>query len=459
MASVIKITDLPESRVRVDAEVPADEVERRMHEAARELGRTLRIDGFRKGKVPPAVVIRRLGRKAVLEEALRTSLAAWYVDAIDGAGIATVGSPDVAVGEVPPAGQPLSIMIEIGVRPKAVLGAYRGLEVGRREPVVRDGAIDAELDRMRNTFATLGTVERAAQTGDHVVIDYLGRIDGEPFAGGEARDQALELGSRELIPGFEEQLVGARAGERRQVDVTFPAGAGELAGRAASFEVAVHEVKAKQLPELDDDFASDASEFDTLAQLRDEIAARLLVADERAAQRDYERAVLDAVVAGAQIDVPDALVHARAHEALDETLRALARQGVSKESYLRVLRKDEEELAHDAAPEAAATLRREAVLVAVVEAEQIRPSDDDVRRALEPAAASGDGDVDALFEQLRANGRLEEMRTDLATRRALELIVAAATPIPAAQAEARAKLWTPDKGEEPRPGKLWTPGS
>src|SRR5436853_4852813 len=168
------VTELPESRVRVQAEVPAEEVERRVQQAARELGRQMRIPGFRKGKVPPPVVIRRLGREAVLDEALRSALGGWYVDAIDRAGITPVGEPDLDVGDLPQAGQPLSFSIEIGVRPRAQLGQYKGLEVGRREPHVEDQAIDAELEQIRERVATLETVERAAEAGAHVVIDYVG---------------------------------------------------------------------------------------------------------------------------------------------------------------------------------------------------------------------------------------------------------------------------------------------
>ena len=196
------VTELPESRVRVEAEVPAEEVERRVQQAARKLGEQMRIPGFRKGKVPPTVVIRRLGREAVLDEALRNSLGGWYVEAIDGAGIAPIGDPDLDVGDLPAQGEPLAFSIEIGVRPEAKLGAYKGLEVGRREPQVDDAAIDAEIERLRDRVATLETVERPAETGDHVVVDYLGKVDGEPFAGGEGRDQLIELGSERLIPGL-----------------------------------------------------------------------------------------------------------------------------------------------------------------------------------------------------------------------------------------------------------------
>ncbi len=461
MASVkTNVTELPESRVRVDAEVPADEVERRVQQAAKELGRQMRIPGFRKGKVPPPVVIRRLGRETVLDEALRSSLGSWYVDAIDESGIAPVGEPELDVGDLPTEGQPLAFSIEIGVRPRATLGDYKGLEVGRREPHVEDSGIEAELDRLRDRFATLETVDRAAQAGDHIVMDYLGSVDGVPFEGGEGRDQLLELGSGRLIPGFEDQLIGASAGEQREVSVKFPDDyAGDLGGKDATFEVTVSEVKAKLLPELDDDFASDSTEFETLAELREDVAKRLREVEERSIEREFEQAVLEAAVAQAEIEVPDKLIHARAHELLSETLSALSRQGLSKEAYLRIAGKDEEELAHEAEPEAAAALRREAVLAAIVEAEQIEPSDEDLRVALEPAAQSGETSAEKLIEQLRSRGRLERMREDVATRQALELIVREAKPISVEQAQARDKLWTPGASEKSAPGQIWTPGS
>ena len=458
------VTELPESRVRVDAVVPADEVERRLQQAARQLGREMRIPGFRKGKVPPPVVIRRLGREAVLDEALRSSLGSWYVDAIDRSGIVPVGEPDLDVGDLPAEGEPLTFSVEIGVRPVAKLGTYKGLEVGRREAHVEDSAVDKELDAMRDRFATLDTVERAADNGDHVVIDYLGTLDGTPFEGGEGRDQLLELGSGRLIPGFEEQLVGASAGEERTVDVTFPDDyPGDLGGQAAQFAVTIKEVKSKRLPELDDEFASDSAGFDTLAELREDITTRLKEADEHSIEHEYEEAVLDAAVAEAEIEVPEKLVHARAHELLDQTMSSLARRGISKDAYLRIAGKDEEELAHEAEPEAEKALRREAVLAAVVEAEKIEPSEDDIRAALEPSAERTGTKVEKLLKDLRSNGRLDRVREDIATGQALELLVREAKPISVEQAKARQKLWTPGKEESdpsaPGPGRLWTPGS
>jgi trigger factor len=461
MASVkTSVTELPESRVRVQAEVSAEEVERRIAEAARQLGRQMRVPGFRKGKVPAPVVIRRLGREAVLDEALRRALGSWYADAIEESGIAPVGEPELDMGAPPKEGQPLSFSIEIGVRPTATLGQYKGLEVGRREARVEESDVDKELEALREQVATLETVERPAADGDHVVIDYTGSVDGEAFEGGTGRDQLLELGSGRLIPGFEEQLTGASAGDTRTVEVTFPEDYPnrDLAGQQAQFEVTVSEVKAKRLPELDDDFASEAGGFDTLAELREDIASRLASAEERAIEREFEEAVLDAAVAEATVEVPEKLVHARAHELLEETLTALARQGISKEAYLQIAGKDEETLAHEAEPEAQRALKREAVLAAVVQAEGISPSDEDVREVLGPSAERTGVAVDELFKRLGDADRLERVREDVGNRQALELLVREAKPISVEQAKARDKLWTPDK-EEAGSGQLWTPGS
>jgi trigger factor len=460
MATVkTNVTELPESRVRVEAEVAAEEVERRVQQAARELGRQMRIPGFRKGKVPPPVVIRRVGRETVLDEALRNSLGNWYIDAIDRSGITPVGEPQLDVGELPAEGQPLTFSIEIGVRPRAVLGTYKGLEVGRREPAVPEDAVEAELERLRDRFATLETVQRAAEPGDHVVVDYLGRIGGEPFDGGEGRDQLIELGSGRLIPGFDEQLSGVSAGDTRTVEVTFPEDYGERTGQRASFEVTVKEVKHKRLPELDDEFASDAAGFETVQELRDDIGGRLKEADERAIEREFEDAVIGAAVAEARIELPDTLVHARAHELLERLLSSLARQGISKETYLQITAKDEESLAREAEPEAAEALRREAVLAAVVEAERIEPSEDDVLEALKPVAERDNTEPEKLLERLRKNGQLERLRDDLATSQAVELLVREAKPITVEQAKARDKLWTPGKDQAEGSGQLWTPGS
>jgi trigger factor len=456
------VTELPDSRVRVEAEVAPQEVERRLDQAARALGRDLRLPGFRRGKVPAPVVIQRVGRDAVLDEAVRSSLGSWYADAIDAARIAPVGDPDLQMGDLPDHGQPLTFTIEIGVRPKATLGEYKGLEVGRREPAADDEAVEREVEALRGRLATLDTVERAAEQGDFVVMDYKGSLDGQPFEGGEGRDQLVELGSGRLIPGFEDQLVGASAGDERTVSLTFPDdyGAEHLAGKPAEFAVTVREVKTKRLPELDEDFAADAG-FDTVDELREDIGKRLREGEERQIEAEYREAVLDSVAEKATIDIPHELVHARAHELWHQTLHTLSHQGISREAYLQIAGKDdEEEIVKEAEPDAERALRREAVLAAIVEAEELEPSDGDVLDALQGPAAQERTTPEKLRKRLEKSGRIDELKSDLAQRQALDLVVEAATPISVEQAKARELLWTPEQGEPGARagGRLWTPG-
>lgn len=426
-----RVTELPESRVRVEAEVPPAEVERRLSQAARQLGQQLRVPGFRRGKVPPPVVIRRVGRDAVLDEAVRESLGRWYADAIDVAGIHPVGTPDLNVGDLPAEGEPLTFTVEIGVRPTAHLGAYKGLEVGRREPAADPAALDAEIEGLRDRLAKLETADRPAQEGDFLVMDYSGQLGGEPFPGGEGRDQLIELGSGRLIPGFEDQLAGLRAGEDKEFGITFPDDYGneELAGREATFSVHLSDIKEKILPPVDDALAADAAGLDSLDELREDIATRLRESDEQAVAQDFREAALDAAVAEATIEVPEELTHARAHELWEQTVRTLERQGISREAYLRITGRPEEEIVHEAIPEAEQALRREAVLAAVVQAEGIEPSEDELLEALEHPAEHEKVTPAKMLERLRKVGRIDALKEELAVRRALELLAEEATPV------------------------------
>lgn len=444
------VSELPDSRVHVDAEVSAREVAGAVEAAARSLGKNLRLPGFRKGKIPASVLIQRLGREAVLDDAVRERLSRWYTQAIGESGIAPVGDPDFSLGDLPGEGEPFRFSFEIGVRPMAKLGTWRGLEVARREPVVAEADIERELEQARERLARLEPAERAASQGDFVVIDYSGTIDGAPIEGGQGRGQLVELGSGRLVPGFEEGLVGALAGEERTVEVSFPAEyeARELAGRPATFVVTVSEVREKRLPALDDDFATDAAGLDTLEELREEIRGGLLESDERTVEREFRGAVLDAAVATATVSVPDALIDARNQETWERTLHSLEHRGLSKEAFLQIAGKSEAEVLAEARPDAEQALRREAVLSAIIAAEGIEPTDDELIATLiarlppeeRPAGAKEQG---KLLERLRKAGRLNELREDVAADRALEELVGAAQPIAPELAAAREKLWTP----------------
>ena len=457
--------ELENSRVRVSVEVDSQALETQLATAAGQIGRDMRVPGFRKGKVPPQVVLQQVGREAVMDEAVRSGLPEWYEAAVQSAGLAVVGSPDLNLSDLPEKGSPLTFSFEVAVRPEAKLGDYKGVEAPRREPEVSEEDVEAEIGRLRESLASLETVEKAAEDGDYVVIDFVGTVDGEEFEGGDARGFVLELGSSRLVPGFEEQLVGASAGEDRTVNVTFPDEyqAEHLAGKDAAFAVEVKEVKAKQLPEMDDDLAVEAGGFDTLDELREDLRRRLGEAQEEAIDRDWREAAVDAAAANAEVEIPHDLVHSKAHDMWHQTAHRLQHQGLDPQQYLQFVNKTEEELVTETEPDAERALRREAVLAAVIEAEAIEVSDDEMLDTLRASAAAEPGGKEPSEKALRRSldkarkrGQDEALREDIAMRKAVDVIVDAATPVAAPKEEADSEIWTPED-DKPEKKEIWTP--
>jgi trigger factor len=455
------VTELADSRVRVEVAVDPQDVERAATRAARAMAKEMRMPGFRKGKAPPSLVIQRLGFGPVLEEAIRDALPEWYEAALLDSGISPIGDPSIEMVSTPDAeGEALEFKFEVGVRPPAKLGDYKGLEVGREEKEVDEEIVDTEVERIREGFARLEPVDRSAAEGDSLLIDFEGLLDGTAFEGGKAEDYLLALGSGQLIEGFEEQLTGAKGGEERQVEVTFPEEyqAEHLAGKDAVFVVQVKEVREKILPELDDDFASDASEFDTLEELRADIRAKVGEALNSRAEEDFRIAAIDAAVAAATVDVPDDLVTARATERWERMERQLAGRGMDPNAFLQMQGKTREELIEESKPDAEKELKREAVVTAIAEEEQIEVTEEELIEALEHSAEHERVTPEKLLERLRANGRDAMIADDIRARKAIELVAEEAKPIPLEQAEAREQIWTPEKERE-KAGELWTPES
>jgi trigger factor len=455
------VTELADSRVRVEVAVDPQDVERAATRAARAMAREMRMPGFRKGKAPPSLVIQRLGFGPVLEEAIREALPEWYESALLDSGISPIGDPSIEMVSTPEAeGEALEFKFEVGVRPPAQLGDYKGLEVGREEKEVDEEIVDTEVERIREGFARLEPVDRPAAEGDSLLIDFEGLLDGTAFEGGKAEDYLLALGSGQLIEGFEEQLTGAKSGEDRQVEVTFPEEyqAEHLAGEDAVFNVNVKEVREKILPELDDDFASDASEFDTLEELRADIRAKVGEALNSRSEEDFRVAAIDAAVDAATVDVPDDLITARATERWERMERQLAGRGMDPNAFLQMQGKTREELIEESKPDAEKELKREAVVTAIAEEEQIEVSEEELIEALEHSAEHERTTPEKLLERLRANGRDAMIADDIRARKAIELVAEEAKPIPLEQAEAREQIWTPEKERE-KSGELWTPES
>jgi len=462
------VKELPNSRAEVQVEVPAADVEKATSRAARALAKEMRLPGFRAGKAPTSLVIQRVGFTTVLQEAIREALPEWYELALFDSNVSPIGDPDIEMVSTPDdEGESLEFKFTVGVRPAAELGTYKGLEVGKEEKEVPDEIVDTEVERIREGFARLEQVDRAGAEGDSLLIDFEGFADGTPFQGGAAEDYLLGLGSGQLIEGFEEQLVGASAGEDREVKVTFPADyqAEHLAGKDALFKVKVKEVREKVLPELDDDFASDASEFDTLAELRADIREKVGVALGSRAEEDFRIEAIDAAVEEATVDVPAELATARATERWERMERQLAGRGMDPNAFLQMQGKTREELIEETKPDAEKELKREAVVTAIAEAEGIEASEEEMVEALEHSAEHERTTPEKLLERLRQSGRDSMVREDIRARKAIELVADAAKPIPKEeadarkeQAEAREKILAPEQGQG-KAGELWTPGS
>jgi trigger factor len=459
MPVTTEVTRLEENRVRLDVAVPEGEVQRRMERTLRQIAREIRVPGFRPGKAPSAVIMRRVGRETVVQEMLRDALGEWYAEALEQAEVEPIDDPDLDVPEAPDGGE-FTFNATVQLRPQATLGPYKGLEVGKAEPEIPEGALEAELDRLRDQVARLETVDRPAESGDFLTIDFDGAVDGEKVPNATARDYLVELGGGRLVAGFDEPLVGAVAGETRTFPLTYADDdrRPDLAGTTVEYTVTVKRVQAKVLPELDDDFAAEASEFDTLDELRADIAQRLHAAAQAQVDELFRRTVIDAAVAGATVDVPPVMVDRQVAQVLHAISHRLP-EGISLEAYAHATGRSLPAMAEEMKPDAEMAVRRELVVEAVAEAEGIEVTDEEVEAQVRADAETTGRDPDGLLEEVRAGGAFESLRGDLRLRKAVDLLVESAVPISIEQAKARQKLWTPTSKEpEVEAPKLWTPG-
>ena len=471
MALTAEVVNLEENRVRLDVEVPEDEVQKRMDRAIRQLGRDVRVPGFRPGKAPAEVIVQRVGRDAVVQEMLKGSLGEWYSQAVAETGVQPIDDPDLDLEEVPESGA-LTFQATVQVRPTATLGDYTGLEVGKAEPEVPEGALDQQLDALRERAARLQPVERAAGEGDFVVIDFDGTIGGKKHRNAQARDYLVEIGGGRLVPEFDEKLRGLSAGESVHFPVTYgdEDQRAELRGRTVDYTVTVKQVQEKVLPELDDDLAIGVSEFDTIDELTADVQRRL---DENAqSQVDelFRRMVIDAVVEKATVDVPAVMVDRRVGTILQQTASQLP-EGVSFEQYVAATGRTLEQIVEELRPDAEMAVRRELVVEAIADAEGIEVTDEEMEEQVRTDAEATGRAPERLLHELQHHGGWEALRQDMRVQKAVQKLVDSATAIPMAQAEAREKLWTPEQARQkavaqsaepagkPAPaGKLWTPG-
>ena len=442
------VKPVAENEVELAVEVPRDDVEAKVERTISRLARETSIPGFRKGKVPRQIVVSRLGEDYVLNQTLNDFLPEWYESAVDSAELDPVSVPEIDFGDFT-GKEPFAFTAKVQVRPEPVLGQYTGLDVEKDEPEVTEGQIDAQLALLQERFASLKPVEgRAAAKGDFVQIDFVGTVDGEPLEGAHAEDYMLEVGEGNLIPGFEDHLVGLETGGTTSFDLEFPGDyhAEELQGKPVTFAVTMKEIKEKVVPALDDEFATQASEFDTLGALRDDLRTRMTAAREQAVEREYRNRVVEAAVANATVTVPSAMIERQAHELYHELESAVGERGLEMPQYLEAVGKTKEETEAELQPRAEAEVKRGLVLAAIRDAEQVTVSDDELRERIKEDAAMLQRDPDQLVLDVYASGRQNLLRDELVIAKTIDFLVEHATAVSPKPAEADA---TPAAGDEP----------
>jgi trigger factor len=428
------VTKLEENKVRLDVEVPPEAVRKGVEAKVRELGRQVRVPGFRPGKAPRRVIENRLGRDYIYMEALQEQLPTWYSQAVIETDLRPIDQPEINFDEALDEEDGFKFSATVEVRPQAKLGEYKGIEVPKREIEVSDEEVDARLEELRAQFATLAAVEgRSVQEGDFVVLDFKGeRMTGGPLQGAEAEDYMLEVGRGELLPDFEQNVVGMNAGERKQFGVTFPLDYAEesLRGQAVLFSVHVKEIKERDLPPLDDDFVKEASEFETLDELRAAVREQLEAAVEQRVAGEFRGRVLDAVAENAEVEVPDVMAHEKAHEMVESFERSIRAQGMEPEQYYQLAGSNHHDFEERVRPDAEDTVKKELVLDAVAEAEGIEADEDAVMHEIQHLAEDSDRSPEEIAATLRANGTYALLEEGISRQKALEFLAENAVPVP-----------------------------
>jgi trigger factor len=443
------IEEIGENRVRLTVDVPADDVHHAVEHAASDLATSVKIPGFRKGKVPMQVLLARVGKERIYSEAVESHIGGWFWNAAGRTKLRPVEAPAYEY-ELPDSDrQDWRFSATFAVQPKPELPDWTQLEVGAPEPVVPREVVDAELEALQSMVAELVPVEeRPAQPGDVLVVDLV-----EDGSGQAQRDYVVELGAGRLLEELEQGLTGLAAGESRELRYE----RGD--GGERHVTVAVKEIRQKVLPPLDDEVARAASEFELLDELRADIEEQLRKQLEDELDTQFRADVIDKLVMATDVHAAGPLVEARTRELLRGLVRTLERQGVDPNMYLTMTGQTPEQLEERIRAEASQSVARELVLEAVADKLQIEVPDDELKELIrEQAAAAGD-DADATIEEIFSRGAHESLREDLRLRTALDRVVAEVKRIPAELAAAREKLWTPEKEKQPTETKLWTPGS
>ena len=423
----VQVEKLEKNMAKLTIEVSSEEFEKAIAKAYKKNKNKISMPGFRKGKAPRAMIEKMYGKGVFYEDAANSIIPDAYADAAKESELEIVAQPEIDVTQIE-SGKPFIFTATVALKPEVTLGEYKGIEVEKKEVEVTDEEVDTEINRVRESNARMIDIDdRAAQDGDTVVIDFDGYVDGKQFEGGKAEDYSLVLGSHSFIDNFEEQLEGKNIGEDVTVNVTFPENyqAEELQGKPAEFKVKIKEIKGKELPELDDDFAQDVSNFDTIAEYKEDLKKKLAENKEEALKREREETVIGKIIENAQMDIPEQMVEAQTRQMTQEFAQRLSSQGLSIDQYMQFTGLTPQKMIEELKPQALKRIQSRLVLEAVVAAENIETSEDELNKEIENMASMYQMEVDKLKEVIGEEEK-KQISLDLAVQKAVEMVTSAA---------------------------------
>ncbi|MDF2609479.1 MAG: trigger factor [Lachnospiraceae bacterium] len=428
----LQVEKLEKNMVKLTIESSAEEFEAALEKAYLKNRGKLNIQGFRKGKAPRSIIEKMYGAGIFYEDAANLIIPDAYEKAAEESELDIVSRPEIDVIQLEK-GKPFVFTAEIAVKPEVILGAYKGIEIEKTAATVTEEELNAELDKIRNQNSRTITVEdRPVKDGDMTVIDFEGFVDGVAFEGGKGENYSLTIGTHSFIDTFEEQLIGKNIGEEVEVNVTFPDPyqSADLAGKPALFKVTVKEIKEKELPVLDDDFAQDVSEFDTLDEYKEDIKKTILENKEKDAKRVKEDTIVDKIIENATMEIPDAMIDTQARQIVDEFAQRMQMQGLTMEQYMQYTGMNVNQLMEQTKPQAVKRIQSRLVLESIVKAENITVAEEDFEKELVDMAASYQMEADKLKELIGEKEK-EQIRMDMAVQKAVDFVLETAVEVEA----------------------------
>ena len=426
----LQVEKVEKNMAKLTIEVSAEDLDKAMEKAYQKQKSRISLPGFRKGKAPRKMIESMYGKGVFMEDAVNSLVPQEYTKALGECDLEIVSQPEINVTQMEP-GKALIFTADVAVKPEVTLGDYKGVEVPKSEITVTDEEVDAEVKKEQDKNArTVAVEDRAAANGDITTIDFEGFVDGVAFEGGKGTDYALTLGSGTFIPGFEDQLVGANTGDHVEVKVTFPEEyqAKELAGKEAVFQCDVKKIETKEVPELDDEFAKDVSEFDTLAEYKEDVKKKLTEKKEKEARTAKENAAVDKAIENAQMDIPELMTKTECRQMMDDFSRRMQQQGLSMEQYFQFTGQSMDKMMEDMKPQALKRIQTRLVLEKVAEAENIQPSEEEITEEIQKMADAYKMEADKIREAIGESG-LEQMKKDMAVQKAVTVIADAAVEV------------------------------